>query len=65
MSKHGSVTGVYIPVKRDPERVQRALDRLGETVEAILDEAGLSEDELVEFLDPSRPMPELSDRGSR
>ena len=65
VSKHGNVIGVYIPVKRDPERVQRALDRLGETVEAVLDESGLSEDELVEFLDPSRPMPELSDRGRR
>ena len=65
VSKHGHVIGVYVPVKRDPERVQRALDRLGETVEAILDETGLTEDELVEFLDPSRPMSELSDRGRR
>ena len=32
VSKHGQVIGVYVPVKRDPERVQRALDRLGETV---------------------------------
>lgn len=65
VSKHGQVIGVYVPVKRDPERAQRALDRLGETVEAILDQTGLTEDELVEFLDPSRPMPELSDRGRR
>lgn len=42
-----------------------ALDRLGETVEAILDQTRLTEDELVEFLDPGHPMPELSDRGRR
>ena len=65
MSKHGHVIGVYIPVKRDPERIQRALDRLGETVEAMLDGTGLTEDELVEFLDPSCSMTELSDRGRR
>ena len=65
VSKHGQVIGVYVPIKRDPERVQRALDRLGETVEAILDQTGLTEDELVEFLDPARPMPALSDRSRR
>jgi antitoxin (DNA-binding transcriptional repressor) of toxin-antitoxin stability system len=63
VSKHGQVIGLYFPIKRDPERVERALDKLGETVEEILEETGMTEDELVEFLDPSRPMPELSDRG--
>jgi hypothetical protein len=65
VNKHGQVIGVYIPVKRDQERIERALDRLGETVEAILEQTGMTEDELVEFLDPSHPMPALSDRGRR
>lgn len=56
VSKHGQVMGVYVPVKRDPERAQRALDRLGETVEAMLEQTGLAEDE------PGRvPRPEPSD----
>jgi hypothetical protein len=42
---------------RDQQRAHRALDRLGETVEAILHETGMTEGELVAFLDPSRPMP--------
>jgi DNA-binding FadR family transcriptional regulator len=53
------------PIKRDPERAKRALDKLGETVEAILEETGMTEDELVDFFDVSRPMPELSDRSRR
>jgi hypothetical protein len=35
------VTTGFAGVKRNPERVEHALDRLGETVEAILDETGL------------------------
>jgi hypothetical protein len=51
-----------VSAERDLERVQQALDRLGEAVEAVLVQSGMTEDELVEFLDPSRPMPDLSDR---
>jgi hypothetical protein len=65
VSEHGQMLGVYLPVKRDQARVERALDRLGETVKAILKETGMTEDELVEFLDLSRPIPKLSDRGRR
>lgn len=58
VSKHGQVIGVYIPVKRDPERAQRALDRLGKTVEVILDETGMTEEELAQSFDLRRPIPE-------
>jgi hypothetical protein len=58
VSKHGQVIGVYIPVKRDQDRFKRALDRLGETVEAILDETGITEEELAQSFDLRRPLPE-------
>jgi antitoxin (DNA-binding transcriptional repressor) of toxin-antitoxin stability system len=58
VSKHGHVIGVYIPVKRDQERVERALDELGKTVEAILNETGMTEEELARFFDLRRPLPE-------
>jgi hypothetical protein len=38
--------------------VQRALDRLGETIEAILDETGMTEEELAQSFDLRRPIPE-------
>jgi hypothetical protein len=57
VSRHGQVIGYYFPVKRDHERIQRDLDRLGETVQAILGETGMSEDELASFFDLRRPLP--------
>jgi hypothetical protein len=32
---HGQMLGICLPVKRDQARVERALDRLDETVNAI------------------------------
>jgi hypothetical protein len=59
VSEHGQVIGIYyFPVKRDEGRVERALDKLGGTVQKILEETGTTEDELVEFLDPKRPPPD-------
>ncbi len=58
VNKHGRVIGFYFPVKRDPERIKRDLDRLGETVQAILEETGMTEDELADFFDLRHPLPE-------
>ncbi|MGH2894438.1 MAG: hypothetical protein ACRDPM_14415 [Solirubrobacteraceae bacterium] len=58
VSKHGHVIGFYLPVKRDMARVNRALDKLGETVREIREEAGMTEEEFAEFFDLSRPLPE-------
>lgn len=52
VSKHGHVIGFYLPVKRDMAGVNRALDRLGETVREIREEAGMTEEEFAEFFGP-------------
>ncbi len=58
VSKHGHVIGFYIPVKRDQEQVNRALDRLGKLVDEILKENGMSEEEFAQLFDMRRPLPE-------
>ena len=54
ISKHGRVIGFYIPLDRDEDEVRRAVARLGETVEQVLDETGLTEDELAGLVDLRR-----------
>lgn len=58
VSKHGQVIGFYIPLERDEGEAQRAVARLGETVERVLKETGMSEEELAGLLDPRRALPE-------
>ena len=54
VSKHGQVIGFYIPVERDQEQTQRALDRLAATVGKVLADTGMTEDDLAELLDLRR-----------
>lgn len=49
---------LYRPAKRDEEKVRQALDRLGATVDRILAETGMTEDELADLFDLSKPLPE-------
>jgi hypothetical protein len=51
VQRHGHTVGFYFPVqaKRD-EAARQAMARLGEAVDHLLEETGLSEDELVETL---------------
>jgi hypothetical protein len=58
VSKHGHVIGFYIPVERDEGETRRAVARLGETVERVLQETGMSEEELAGLLDLRRALPE-------
>ena len=53
VSKHGRVVGFYIPlqVDRDENEVQRVVTKLGHTVQQILRETGMSEDELAALFD--------------
>jgi hypothetical protein len=55
ISKHGRVIGFYIPLERDEDEVRRAVARLGETVEQVLDQTGLTEDKLAGLVDLRRP----------
>lgn len=55
ISKHGRVIGFYVPLARDEDEVQRAVAKLGETVGQVLEESGLSEDELAALFDLRGP----------
>jgi hypothetical protein len=55
VERHGRPIGFYIPVKRaDDEEVREALDALDRAVKQVLEETGMTEDELVRALDISR-----------
>lgn len=53
--KHGRVIGFYIPLDRDEDEVRRAIAKLGETVGHVLDETGLTEDELAGLIELRHP----------
>lgn len=52
--KHGHVIGFYIPLQRDEDEARRAVVKLGEAVGQVLDETGLSEEELAQLFDLRR-----------
>ncbi len=57
IERHGRPIGYYIPVKHpDEEEVREAVARLAEAVERVLAETGMTEDELAELFDLSRPI---------
>jgi len=58
VSKHGHVIGFYIPIERDEDEVRRAVVGLGEAVGQVLQETGMSEEELAGLLDLRRALPE-------
>ena len=57
VSKHGQVIGFYIPVEADREQATRALQQLGRSVEEILAQTGMTEDELSGLFDLRRALP--------
>jgi hypothetical protein len=58
VSKHGQVIGFYIPIERSEDQARLAVVQLGEAVERVLEETGMSEDELSRLLDLRRPLQE-------
>jgi PHD/YefM family antitoxin component YafN of YafNO toxin-antitoxin module len=62
VERHGKVVGFYIPVESkrgEQEELKEALARLDASVKRVLEETGMTEDELADYFDPSRPAPEL------
>jgi hypothetical protein len=57
VNRHGRVIGFYIPLKRDEDEVRRAVAQLGQAVERVLDETGMTEDELASLFDMRKPFP--------
>ncbi|MGI8859933.1 MAG: hypothetical protein ACR2HO_07255 [Rubrobacteraceae bacterium] len=62
VERHGKVIGFYIPVeskKEKEEDLKEALARLDASVKRVLEETGMTEDELAAYFDLSRPAPAL------
>lgn len=56
VERHGKLIGFYIPVEpergvTDEEEFRRALGRLDETVRQVLEESGITEEELADAFD--------------
>lgn len=58
VNRHGKVIGFYIPLERDEDEVRRAVAKLGAAVGQVLEETGMTEEELAQVFDLRRPMPE-------
>lgn len=59
IERHGQPIGFYIPTGQSKqEGFMQALERLEETVGRVLADTGLTEDELADLFDLSKPVPE-------
>jgi len=59
IERYGRLIGFFIPTTdHRPDSRLQALDRLEQTVERVLDETGLTEDELSRLFDLHQPLPE-------
>ena len=59
IERHGQPIGFYVPTAaKHPENWARALERLQQTVEEVLAETGLAEEELSRLFDLREPLPE-------
>jgi NADH:ubiquinone oxidoreductase subunit B-like Fe-S oxidoreductase len=62
VERHGQPIGFYIPTGASrKESFTQALERLEQTVQRMVEETGLSEDELSRLFDPNQPLPERID----
>ncbi len=64
VERHGRLIGFYIPVEpkrtvQDEVELKEALARLDASVKRVLEESGMTEDELADYFDLNKPIPEL------
>lgn len=57
-SKHGQVIGSDIAVERNQEQARRVIEKLGHSLERILGETALPEEELAQLFDLRRALPQ-------
>lgn len=63
VERHGQTIGFYIPTGASrQESFEQALERLEETVQRVLSETGLSEEELSRLYDLKQAVPKLPRR---
>jgi len=61
VERHGEPIGFYVPAKqRRKEDFARALAELGEEVKKVMEETGLTEEELAQLFDAKAPMPRIT-----
>ncbi|MBI4495214.1 MAG: hypothetical protein HY690_20760 [Chloroflexi bacterium] len=66
VERHGQTIGFYIPTGASrQESFVQALERLEQTAQRVLTEAGLSEEELSRLYDLKQPLPEHRRRRGR
>jgi hypothetical protein len=63
VERDGEPIGYYLPLppRRSPEELQQAIERLERVVQRALEESGMTEDELADLFDVSKPFPYDSD----
>jgi hypothetical protein len=60
--KNGATVGYYLPVpSADDGKFREALARLEQTTKRVLEETGMSEDDLANLFDLTRPFPYPTD----
>ena len=75
IERYGDTIGFYIPTgvdQRDPQeeterrkKMAESFAKLEATIQKILEEIGMTEDELGDLFDPSKPLPEHPIRRTR
>ena len=56
VTRHGKVIGLYFPLPPDQEETKRAFARLGEAVDRVRAESGLTEEELGDHFNMRKPL---------
>ena len=55
--RNGRIIGIYTPMQRDEEAVTQGWDQFGIAVDQLLRETGMTEEELADIFDLSKPFP--------